>query len=394
MLTNRFRNNKKVIDFGNIGWQQTEDAGLLNIRAKYVANGKLQDEYGHQFINMVSTSYLGLDIDQRILQGAKNAIDQMGTLIMGSARLRVSVTILEETEEKLSELFQSKVLTNVSTGITTCGILPLITSGHITNTKPLVTVFDKHAHFCLNIAKPICADEGEVLTCPHNDLNFLEDICKKNQAVAYVCDGIYSTGDQAPIKELLSLQDKYGLFLFIDDSHGISIYGKHGEGYARSLMSEVNPRTMIVGSLAKAFGARGSVLMLGATDKVNLIKRYGGGISWSQCLISPDCGAILASIKIHQSSELVFLQERLRANIKLADQLLPVLQKGSTFPIRIIELGDVSNAVNQSKKIFERGFFSSAVFFPVVEKGKAGLRVMLRANLTQQEIKAFAEAVL
>lgn len=392
-MLNRFRNNNKLVTAGDLGWEQAEKAGLLNVHARYNAEGKLIDENGHEFINMVSCSYLGLDVDKRILEGAKQAIDDMGTLIMGSARIRVSTTILKQTEDKLSEVFDSYVLTNVSTGVTTCGVLPFVSSGHITDTEPLVTVFDKHAHFCLNLAKPICADEGEVLTSPHNDLNYLEDVCKKHPRVAYVCDGIYSTGDHAPIKNLLELQNKYGLFLFIDDSHGISVYGKQGAGYARSLMSEVGPRTMIVGSLAKAFGARGSVLMLGAKNKANMIKRYGGGIGWSQCLLTPDCGAILASAKIHQSPEISVLQQKLQANIKLADETLPVLQKGETFPIRIIRLGDISRAVTQSKKIFADGYFASAVFFPVVEKGKAGLRVMLRADLSEADIRGFANSV-
>ena len=34
-------------------------------------------------------------------------------------------------------------------------------------------VFDKFAHFSMDYIKPICGDETQVLTAPHNDMNFL-----------------------------------------------------------------------------------------------------------------------------------------------------------------------------------------------------------------------------
>ncbi len=382
----RFRHNQNAIKYSDTEWQAAQDCGLLDLRIKHLDNAQIEDQNGHKFINLVSCSYLGLDVDKRILQGAKDAIDEYQTLIMGSSRLRISAAILDEAENELADLFQAPILTNISCGIHSCGILPLVTSGHITDTPPLVTVFDKHAHFSINIAKPICADEGEVLTCSHNDLNFLEDVCKKNPHVAYVCDGIYSLGDKAPIDSLLELQNKYGLFLYIDDSHGLSVYGKNGEGFARSAMKEIDERTIIVTSLWKGFGARGSALMFGAKNKKELIKRYGGGIAWSQYLTTADCGAILAAAKIHRSPELNKLQQKLQTNIKLFDSLLPSLQRGSDFPIRVMRIGAAETAITAAEKIFQQGFYTTAAFFPVIEKGRAGLRLMLRSDILEKDI--------
>jgi 7-keto-8-aminopelargonate synthetase-like enzyme len=46
-----------------------------------------------------------------------------------------------------------------------------------------------------------------------------------------------------------------------------------------------------------------------------------------------------------------------------------------------------------SGEIFRRGFYTSPVFFPVVERGKAGLRVMIRADNSARDIEAFCDAV-
>jgi len=46
--------------------------------------------------------------------------------------------------------------------------------------------------------------------------------------------------------------------------------------------------------------------------------------------------------------------------------------------------------IAMSAELYRRGFYSSAVFFPIVPKGEAGLRVMVRADLERDELAAFA----
>jgi 7-keto-8-aminopelargonate synthetase-like enzyme len=36
-----------------------------------------------------------------------------------------------------------------------------------------------------------------------------------------------------------------------------------------------------------------------------------------------------------------------------------------------------------------RGFFAPPIFFPIIGPGRAGLRVMLRANMSAEEIEQF-----
>ena len=241
--------------------------------------------------------------------------------------------------------------------------------------------------------KPICADETEVQTCRHNDLEFIEDACRKNKQVAYVCDGVYAMGGLAPIKKLLELQDRYGLFLFIDDSHALSLHGETGRGFARAAMGDVNPRTIIVASLSKAFGGSGGVIMLGSRHAEDLLLRFGGPLCWSQGLNVASIGAGIASVNLHKSHELIDLQAALQRNIELFDRLVPNDQTGSCFPLRLIKFGDETKAIEASKRLLECGYYASAVFFPIVERGNASLRIKLRANLSEADIYGFTEAL-
>jgi 7-keto-8-aminopelargonate synthetase-like enzyme len=254
-------------------------------------------------------------------------------------------------------------------------------------------VFDKFAHFSMDYIKPICGDETQVLTAPHNDMNFLEDACKKYDRVAYVCDGVYSMGGVAPLEELFRLQDRYGLFLFIDDSHSLSVCGDKGQGHARSLMPEVNELTVIIASLGKGFGGSGGIIMLGPKDREPVLTRFGGPLAWSQGLNVPGIGAGMGAVRVHESPELGQLQKKLQDNMALFDELVPTAQRGDGFPLKVIRIGDEEKSVAASAAILERGFYTSAVFFPIVRKGEAGLRVMLRADLSFDDIRAFAAAL-
>ncbi|WP_341538419.1 aminotransferase class I/II-fold pyridoxal phosphate-dependent enzyme, partial [Pseudomonas viridiflava] len=101
----------------------------------------------------------------------------------------------------------------------------------------------------------------------------LETLCKAHDRVAYVADGVYSMGGMADIESLIYLKEKYGLFLYLDDSHAISALGVGGTGYARSKLDELDGNTIIVASLGKAFGASGGVAMLGNDRQKKLIHR-------------------------------------------------------------------------------------------------------------------------
>ena len=391
----RFRHNTKAIAMGNPGWEEARESHLIDLKIR-VAEKERQviEETGFQFLNLSSCSYLGLHEHPALIEGAIEALRREKVLDVPISRIRIRLTALDEFEARLADILRARSIATVTATAATSGVLPLIASGHLDNGQPRVMVFDKYCHFSMNLMKPICADETLVLTAPHNDINYVEDICKKHSRVAYVADGVYSLGGAAPVKELMELQDRYGLFLFFDDSHSLSVVGERGEGHVRSLMGdELNPLTVIVASLCKGFGGSGGVIMLGATEHEDILIRFGGPLAWSQKLNTAGMGAGLASIRIHESPELGELQSRMRRNTAYFDSQIPTEQSGDDFSIRMVVIGDEARASEVSGEIFRRGFYTSPVFFPIVERGKAGLRVMLRADNRLEDIEAFCAIV-
>ncbi|HEX8096314.1 aminotransferase class I/II-fold pyridoxal phosphate-dependent enzyme [Jatrophihabitans sp.] len=367
-------------------WQGAADRGLIDIRADpQPGNAFIVRETGHEFLNMCSCSYLGLNFHPAIIEGAIQALREAGTTGPSISATRIRHNLLGRMEEDLSDLFGAHVLSALSCSVATAALLPLLASGQLVAGGPRVMVFDRNCHFNMNYVKPICADESLVLTCDHNDLDAVEDICRRYPSVAFVGDGVYSMGGAAALRGLLELQERYGMFLFLDDSHSLSIMGEHGEGFVRSQL-EMNELTAIVGSLGKGFGTGGGVIMLGDRGMVSVLARHGGPLGWSQGMGISLIGATMASAAIHRTPELGELQRRLRANIDYFDELLPTPLAGNGLPVRRVTVGDTDRALQMSAELYERGFYNSAVFFPIVAKGDAGIRIMLRSDVSREQL--------
>lgn len=392
---NRFRNNAKVIDLGANAFAKGEAAGVMKQVVDLGPDGRWVTKDGHAFVNFSNCDYLGLHRHPKVIQGAIDAIREQGFFGMSLSNVRVGCTIHQDVEKTLGNLFDCRLILALSCSAASEGILPVVASGRLTNdVKPLM-IFDRHSHFSMAVMTPSCGDETQTVTCKHNDLNFIEDMCKKHKQVAYVGDGTYSMGGQTMLDELRVLQDKYGLFAYLDDSHSLSLYGKNGRGFVRdNLSGPLNERTIIVASMAKAFGAAGGLVMHNFDmETEDLVRRFGGPLGWSQNLGTPCMGAALGSAAVHGSPEITSLQNTLKERLALFDSLIETPQKGALSPIRMVTLGEEDTAVAFSSELYKRGFYVSAVFFPIVARGKAGIRVMLHAIDTPDQVRALCSAI-
>ncbi|HEU5269373.1 MAG TPA: aminotransferase class I/II-fold pyridoxal phosphate-dependent enzyme [Jatrophihabitans sp.] len=392
MGPHRFRNNQRMVPASEAAWQLAADSGMLDIRVEAVdGQNRLRDvRTGHEFLNLSSCSYLGLNSHPAVVEAGVEALRQQQITGLAMAEFRIRLDLMHQLEAELSELFGAYVLPSISCGVLSAAVLPLLASGHLTDSDPLVMVFDKFAHFSMNFLKPIVADEARVITCPHNDMQFLEDICKKYPRVAYVCEGAYSVGGLADLAGMRAVQEKYGTYLYIDDSHALSTQGPNGEGFARSVFTELDDRTMVVASTAKAFGSTGGIAMIGSAGKYDFLYR-SGPLGWSQSMRTAAIGTSLGSIVVHRTPELGRRQNQLAENIAIFDRRLKGRDlRGQGSHIKFVTVGDNDRAVRLSKLLYQRGYYCSAMFFPIVARGQAGIRLMLRGDMTGEMTEDFA----
>ncbi|MDP9867670.1 MULTISPECIES: aminotransferase class I/II-fold pyridoxal phosphate-dependent enzyme [Streptosporangium] len=388
----KFRNTQKMLAHSQASWQAAEDKGLIDLYVRNGTDGVLADvSDGREFVNMSSYSYLGLNRHPAVIQGAIDALEQERITGLGITPTRMQPALMNEVQEGFSQLFDAQCLVALSCTVATAALLPLVSSGVLIDGKPRVTVFDKRSHFCMDVMKPVCADESPVFTSPHNDMNFIEDMCKKYPRVAYIADGAYSMGGVANLADLLALQDRYGLFLWFDDSHSISVWGDKGEGYVKSQLGELNPLTLITGSLEKGFGCAGGIIMLGRQNVKSLINIFAGPMCWSQSMGVANLGSLRACVGIHDSPELGELQRSLQDNISYFDGRVPTGLQGSKLPVRALAVGDTALAVQLSNGLFGEGFYSAPVYYPITSRGREGLRIMIRADIDREDLTRFCD---
>ena len=385
------RNTASLIEYAQTHFDAAHFQGLMAIYGRPLEDRAvaLAHDSGRRVVDFVRCSYLGLDNNPQIVAGAIEALKEYGALHWSCARTRLNFSILGDLEAGLAELFGARVITYTTVLAANMSALPLIASGHLTGGIKPVMVFDRLAHATLAYHKGTIAAETRVETIGHNDLAALETLCQTNDSVAFICDGVYSMGGSADIGQLRWLQERYGLFLYIDDAHGVSIFGKQGEGFARSQIDgPLAERTIIAASLGKGFGASGGLIMLGTARQEELFRRFAVAHAFSASLNVAAIGAALASQKLHRTNELGKLQQTLRERLALFDDLVRTEQRGSPLPIRTVEIGNELKAIAAARALLDRGFYTSAIFFPTVAKGRAGLRLCPTAGHSDDEIRA------
>ncbi|MGY4167772.1 aminotransferase class I/II-fold pyridoxal phosphate-dependent enzyme [Bradyrhizobium sp. USDA 4529] len=395
-LEGDFRDSAHVISETRPYFDPAQLAGLTAVHehsGRTVAWNNGPVDNWPQVIDFVRSSYLGLDRHPVVVAGAIEAIEAQRSLHWSCVRTRPNFDLLRELEEMLSEIFSARVLAFSSGMLANLGAMPILASGQLTGGRKPVIVFDRSVHISLAYHKPVVADETRVETIVHNDIDALEGLCRKNPVVAYVCNGVYSMGGYSPIDELRQLQERYGLLLYIDDAHGISIFGRHGEGFARSRFPQVlGERTIIAASLANGFGALGGVLMLGAADHEALFRRYSISYAFSMAPNMAAVGAALGSCKVHRSAELGQRQRRLAQRIDLFDRRVATAGRGNSLPIRKVMVGSESNAIALARGLLDDGF--STVVTPMAGERKAGIRVCITAEHEFADIERLSEAIL
>jgi len=388
-------NHRLIRNVSEPNWEAASKLGVHDRMLIRAGSRMLLQGNEDELVNMSSYSYLGLDEDARILSGAIAGLQSARVLNSSLSRIRMRLQLLDEAEGLLSDLFGADTGTVASCSAAAWSLLPLMASGLITGGEPPVMVFDAHAHFCLQSLKAACADETEVVTIRHNDVERLEALCRKGGDVVYVADSVYSTGGSvAPMEDLIRLQAEYGLFVVFDEAHGTSVAGGNGEGFALSALGGINERTFVVTSLNKGFGASGGAILFGprGDGRVrNIVARHGGPFLWSQRVNTAGLGAIKASVAIHAGSELAKLQSRLRSNIQLFDTLVPNTGgANSELPVRTLRIGAEDLAVKVAARFQSVGFYVEPDFFPVVPRAEAGLRIRVRANMSREDIASFS----
>lgn len=372
------------------------DLGLGQNNAEDVrSDGRHVRIRGRDLLNFGSCSYLGLDLDPRLIEGAIEAVRAHGIQTC-SSRVFISSPLYLEFENLVEQIFQAHVI-----------VAPTTTLGHFSALPVLIDqddaiVMDHQVHTSVQLACKLVQTSGipiEVL--PHNDLTRLEervaDLATRHRQVWYMADGVYSMfGDLAPtaaIREMLDRQPQ--MRFYVDDAHGMSWTGPRGVGSVLNTI-DLHPRMVLATGLGKGFGTGGGLIVLPDEEDRRRVRTCGPTLLFCGPIQPATLGAAIVSAKIHLSDEIEVLQAELRerielCNARLLDYDLPLISSPDT-PVGFIGMGPTRACQNLCVRLLEEGFFTNPAQFPAAPTRRSGGRFLLTRHNEFEDIEALVRA--
>jgi len=378
------RTRNKMTKSKKIEWISEELTGLreaglyTQIRTLGSPQGAWLTVDGRTVLNFCSNNYLGLANHPRLVQAAKDAIDQFGVGPGAVRTIAGTMDIHLELERRLATFKGAQAAITFQSGFTANlgAIAALVGTEDVIYSDEL-----NHA----SIIDGCRLSRAKVVRYAHCQPDDLRRVIEENQDAGFkramiITDGVFSMdGDVAPLDEIYKVAKEYGFMLMVDDAHGEGVLGNGGRGIVDhfNLHGKVD---IEIGTLSKAFGVVGGAAA-GKEEIIAWLRQRARPFLFSSAMTVPDVAACIAAVDLlEESTELVDRLWENTAYFKREMNGLGFDTGMSTTPIVPIMLGEAPKAQAFSRQLFEEGVFAMAIGFPTVPRGKARIRVMNSAS--------------
>jgi 8-amino-7-oxononanoate synthase len=368
------------------------------IRRRRIADTRctpLQVVDGRAMLAFCSNDYLGLAAHPRVVEALRAGAQLYGAgsgashLISGHSRAHAIL------EERLAE-FAAPHIEDARALYLSTGYMANLAVLTALGADSDAVIFSEALNHASLIDGARLAKAG-VTVYPHGDVAALEALLAASSASTKIVatDAVFSMdGDLAPLPQLLSLCERYGAWLFVDDAHGFGVLGAQGRG-ALEHFNLRSPNIVYVGTLGKAAGVSGAFIAAHASVIELMIQRARPYI-YTTAAPPALAHALLTSLDIITSEEGAALRSHLELLIAQLDAELHLKRWQrvvSTTPIQPIIVGPNDEALRIAAALHGRGLWVPAIRPPTVPKGTARLRVTLSAAHTHDEVAQLATAL-
>lgn len=346
---------------------------------------------GKEVLMLCSNNYLGLSNHRLLKKAAIEATRKYGA---GSGSVRPIAGTMDlhiKLEETIARFKHSEDALYYNTGFTAnSGAIPaLLREGD-------VVISDELNHG--SIIDGVRLTKAERMIYKHKDMGELETRLKEARAknpkrILIITDAVFSMdGDVAPLDKIVPLAEAHNACTYFDDAHGDGVMGEGGRGTVNHF--KVEGRVDVdMGTFSKGFGTMGGFIACTKTTKKYLLNKSRTWLltgSHSPAVVA----ASIAALELLEKNDT--LVKRLWRNTKYFKKRLKELQFDigeSVTPITPVMTYDEGKARKMSERLFEEGVYALPIVYPMVAKGKARLRMMVRADFSKDDLNFAIEKI-
>jgi len=357
--------------------------------------GPVVEMEGAARIMLGSNNYLGLTADERVIEGARAALQTYGTGLTGSRLLNGTIKLHLELEEEIADWMGTEEALVTSTGaqanLTALGTL-------LAPGDTVVADSGDHA----SILDGCILSRAKLRAFRHNRMDKLERSLQKARdddgGILVVVDGVVSMeGEIAPLPQIAELCTKYGARLMVDEAHGAGVLGARGAGAAELLGIEERA-DLRMGTFSKSLASCGGFLA-GTHEVIDYLRVQSRAFLFTASNVPSSVGAALAAVRIIRSAEGPPLLARVLENAAYLHRGLKergfkvVEHEGDHMtPIVPVIVGDDWKAVLLWRALFDAGVFVNVAIHPAVPPGGALLRTSVMATHDEPTLDRALEA--
>ena len=355
------------------------------------AAGPVVQMEGAERVMLGSNNYLGLTGDERVIAGARNALDRYGTGLTGSRFMNGTIDLHLDLEQELAAWMGTE------------GAI-VFTTGHQANLGCIGTILGPGDTVVVDSGDHASILDGCILSRAkmrvfrHNRLDKLERALERaagdGGGVLVVVDGVFSMeGDVAPLAEVSDLCALFGARLMVDEAHACGVLGARGAGTSELLGVE-DRVDLRMGTFSKSLASCGGFIA-GPAEVIDYFRISARPFMFTAAGVPAAVGAALAAVRICRSEDGPPLFARVLDAASYLHQGLrdlgfhvvePTTLPGGAevvTPIVPVLIGDDWKAALLWRALFDAGVYVNVALHPAVPPGGALLRTSVMATHTR-----------
>ena len=370
-----------------------EEAGLYKKERIIVTSqsAKIKVETGQEVLNFCANNYLGLSDHPRLINAAKNALDQRGYGMSSVRFICGTQDYHKNLENTISKFFHTEDTILYASCFDANGgfFEPLFTEED-------AIISDSLNHASIIDGVRLC--KAKRYRYANADVKDLEEKLIEAQAQRFriiVRDGVFSMdGNVAPLDKIMELAKKYGAMVMVDESHSAGVVGEKGKGVSElyDLLGEID---VITGTLGKAFGGAIGGFTTGRQEIIDMLRQRSRPYLFSNSI--PPMVAASGVEAFNMLEETNELQDKLHVNVeyfmsKMQEAGFDI--KPTQSAICAVMLYDAKLSQQYAEELLKEGIYVTGFYYPVVPKNEARIRVQLSAGHEREHLDKAIEAFI